>query len=57
VQELAARVREWLAAPGDVSARVRAGLVGAVRARWSWERVAEGVLAAARGELDALVPP
>ncbi|MCW2968787.1 MAG: hypothetical protein JWM71_2559, partial [Solirubrobacteraceae bacterium] len=27
------------------------------RARWSWEGVAEGVLAAAQGDLGGLAPP
>jgi glycosyltransferase involved in cell wall biosynthesis len=57
VQTLAVRVGGWLGAPGEVRARVRAGLVSAVSERWSWERVAAGVLAAARGELDALDVP
>ena len=38
-------------------ARTREGLVATVRERWSWERVAAGVIAAAQGELDGLQRP
>jgi hypothetical protein len=31
--------------------------VETVRERWSWDGVARGVIAAARGELDALQTP
>ena len=31
-------------------------LAARVHELWSWERVAEGVIAASRGELDALPP-
>ena len=57
VEAIAQRLRGWLDAPEDLRASARTDLVGAVRARWSWERVAEGVLAAARGELAALAAP
>ena len=57
VQALAERLEGWLAAPPEVRRSVRAGLVDAVRERWSWERVADGVLAAAQGRLDALLAP
>jgi hypothetical protein len=35
----------------------RAALVAAVRARWSWESVAAGVIAAAKGDLEELARP
>jgi hypothetical protein len=38
-------------------ARVRAALAATVRERWSWEGVARGVIAAARGELEGLEMP
>jgi glycosyltransferase involved in cell wall biosynthesis len=57
VQALAADVSEWLAADAQTRARTRAGLVAAVRERWSWEGVARGVIAAAQGDLNALAEP
>jgi glycosyltransferase involved in cell wall biosynthesis len=50
VEALAERICGWLEADPALRARARAGLVAAVRARWSWEGVAQGVIAAARGE-------
>jgi glycosyltransferase involved in cell wall biosynthesis len=57
VRALARALVGWLAADPRLRARTRAGLVGAVRERWSWEGVARGVIAAARGELQALAAP
>ena len=57
VPELAARVTAWLDANAALRERTRAALVTAVREHWSWERVAHGVLAAARGELGELQRP
>ena len=57
VAALAARVAGWLAADPPLRRRARAGLVETVRERWSWEGVARGVIAAARGELDDLQTP
>jgi glycosyltransferase involved in cell wall biosynthesis len=57
VRALAARICSWLEADPSLRAEARAGLVRTVRERWSWEGVAEGVIAAARGELDALAEP
>jgi glycosyltransferase involved in cell wall biosynthesis len=57
VEALAARVVGWLQADQPVRNRARGGLVATVRERWSWEGVARGVIAAARGELDALQTP
>jgi hypothetical protein len=50
-------VIDWLAADARVRARAREGLVATVRERWSWEGVARGVVAAARGELELLQTP
>jgi len=47
----------WLRAEPALRAKTRAGLVSTVRERWSWRGVAEGVLAAAAGDLDALAAP
>ena len=52
VDRVPARVAE-----ADVRAQTRSGLVRTVRARWSWEGVAAGVIAAAQGELGELREP
>jgi len=57
VRALAACVVGWLQATPEDRAAARAGLVETVRERWSWEGVARGVIAAARGELDDLQMP
>jgi glycosyltransferase involved in cell wall biosynthesis len=57
VAALAERVVAWLTADPAIRERTRAGLVRTVRERWSWEGVARGVIAAARGDLDALAEP
>ncbi len=54
VPALAACLTGWLGADPELRSRTRAGLVAAVREHWSWEGVAAGVIAAARGELDDL---
>lgn len=57
VGELAECLAGWLGAEEPLRARVREGLVETVRRRWSWERVADGVIAAASGELELLQRP
>ncbi len=57
VRALAARVNGWLTADPRLRELAREGIVETVRERWSWEGVARGVIAAARGELDALPAP
>jgi glycosyltransferase involved in cell wall biosynthesis len=57
VEALGARVVGWLQADPSVREQARRGLVETVRERWSWEGVARGVIAAARGELDDLQTP
>jgi glycosyltransferase involved in cell wall biosynthesis len=57
VEAIAERVVGWLSLAEGERAPARAALVRTVRARWSWEGVAEGVIAAARGELDGLKTP
>src|SRR5262245_16262085 len=56
VSELTARICGWLAL--DAARRREAGLALAKRVDdlWSWEGVARTVIAASRGELDALPP-
>jgi glycosyltransferase involved in cell wall biosynthesis len=57
VGALAECILAWLTVDGDLREQTRVGLVKTVRERWSWEGVARGVIAAARGELDALAEP
>jgi glycosyltransferase involved in cell wall biosynthesis len=57
VRSLAARLCGWLQADSTLRAQTREGLVAAVREHWSWEGVAEGVIAAACGQLDELAEP
>ena len=57
VEAIAERVTGWLSMDEAARARTRAALVETARALWSWEGVAEGVIAAARGELAALKAP
>jgi glycosyltransferase involved in cell wall biosynthesis len=57
VRDLADRVIAWMEAPDDVREATRDGLVGVVGERFSWEGVAHGVIAAARGEHRALPEP
>jgi glycosyltransferase involved in cell wall biosynthesis len=57
VADLAERVCEWLAAPAGLREQTRRALVATARERYSWARVARGVIAAAQGRLDLLDPP
>jgi glycosyltransferase involved in cell wall biosynthesis len=57
VRDLADRLIAWLEAPDEVREQTRDALVRTARERWSWEGVAEGVIAAAEGRLDDLAPP
>jgi glycosyltransferase involved in cell wall biosynthesis len=57
VRDLAERLTAWMAAPQDVRSATREGLVDVARARFSWDGVARGVVAAARGEHADLPEP
>jgi hypothetical protein len=57
VTALAERLIAWLGAPEDVRSATRAALVETARARFSWEGVADSVIAAARGELHRVARP
>jgi glycosyltransferase involved in cell wall biosynthesis len=57
VAAIAERVVAWLGVDPVLREQTRAGLLSTVRERWSWEGVARGVIAAARGELAALARP
>jgi glycosyltransferase involved in cell wall biosynthesis len=57
VRALAGCLTGWLTADRRVRESTREGLVRTVRERWSWERVADGVIEAAQGRLDGLQRP
>jgi glycosyltransferase involved in cell wall biosynthesis len=57
VEALAHCLVGWLAADPHMRARTRSALVATARERFSWEGVARGVIAAARGELERLESP
>jgi glycosyltransferase involved in cell wall biosynthesis len=50
VRAIAERVTGWLQADRALRAKTKEALVSVARERWSWEGVARGVIAAARGE-------
>jgi glycosyltransferase involved in cell wall biosynthesis len=54
VEAIAVRLNGWLDLPEGERAAARETLAGTVRRLWSWEGVARGVIAAARGQLDRL---
>jgi glycosyltransferase involved in cell wall biosynthesis len=54
VEALAACLNGWLALPENARQTARKALVDTARRLWSWEGVARGAIAAARGELDRL---
>jgi glycosyltransferase involved in cell wall biosynthesis len=57
VRELADHLSDWLAAPPDLRAATRGGIVDATRRSYSWDGVARSVVAAAQGDLDGLPRP
>lgn len=57
VRDLADRIIAWLEAPDDVRDATREALVKVARERFSWDGVARGVVAAARGEHRGLPEP
>jgi glycosyltransferase involved in cell wall biosynthesis len=57
VQSIAERVVGWLRERAELRDATRAALVKTVVSHYSWEGVGRGVIAAARGELDMLLPP
>jgi glycosyltransferase involved in cell wall biosynthesis len=54
VEAIAERVGAWLRAPAQLRERTRAALVATARSRYSWEGVADGVVAAAEGRRQVL---
>ncbi|MDX6726031.1 MAG: hypothetical protein QOK49_836 [Baekduia sp.] len=57
VRDLAERLIAWLEAPDDLRAATSEALVATATERFSWDGVARGVIAAARGEHAALPAP
>jgi glycosyltransferase involved in cell wall biosynthesis len=57
VEEIAGKLVEWLRLEPSRRERARASLADLARRRYSWESVAEGVIAAALGRLDDLPEP
>ncbi len=57
VDELADRLISWLEAPAQLRRATAAGLAVLARARYSWEGVAAGVIAAAEGRFEDLERP
>jgi glycosyltransferase involved in cell wall biosynthesis len=56
VTAIAERLNAWLRLDGATRGLARGALVKTAAARWSWEGVAGGVLAAAAGRLEELPP-
>jgi glycosyltransferase involved in cell wall biosynthesis len=57
VAAIAEHVGAWLGADPGLRSATRDALVETVRARYSWEGVAQGVIAAAEGRLGELSEP
>jgi hypothetical protein len=57
VEEIAGKLVMWLTLPREDRAKASAALAEVARERFGWERVAEGVLAAAQGRLGELLEP
>jgi glycosyltransferase involved in cell wall biosynthesis len=57
VEEIAAKLVTWLRLEPSTRARASLALADAARTRYGWDRVAEGVLAAADGRLADLAQP
>ena len=57
VEEIASKLVAWLGTDPAERDRARLSLAERAAARYSWESVAEGVIAAAQGRLDELPRP
>jgi len=57
VEEIGAKLVAWLCLDPERRRSARAALAELARRRYSWESVAEGVIAAAQGRLDRLPEP
>jgi hypothetical protein len=56
VEGIARRLNAWLGLDEATRSRARRALADTASARWSWEGVARGILAASAGRLDELTP-
>ncbi len=56
VRAIAARLLAWLGAAPALREQTRAALAETAHEQWSWEHVADVVIAAAKGNIDALAP-
>jgi glycosyltransferase involved in cell wall biosynthesis len=56
VKGIAERLNAWLRLDQATRKRARRALADTASARWSWEGVASGILAASAGQLDELTP-
>jgi glycosyltransferase involved in cell wall biosynthesis len=56
VRAIAGRICSWFALDEPTREEARAALAATAASRWSWEGVAEGVLAASAGDLETLIP-
>jgi hypothetical protein len=57
VEQIASKLIAWLTLDPARREQARAALAAEAARRYSWESVAEGVIAAAQGRLDALPHP
>ncbi len=57
VEQIADKLVRWLSLPEEERARASAALARAAQAKFGWEAVAEGVIAAAKGDLKTLPRP
>jgi glycosyltransferase involved in cell wall biosynthesis len=57
IRDIADRLTRWLELPPARREAARAALAALARERYGWERVAEGVIAAAQGRLSELPEP
>jgi len=57
VRDLAERLTTWLGMPAEQRSEAVAALARTAHDRYSWEGVARGVIAAARGHLAELTVP
>jgi glycosyltransferase involved in cell wall biosynthesis len=57
VEQIAAKLVAWLTLEASEREPARAALAAEAARRYSWESVAEGVIAAAQGRLDTLLRP
>jgi glycosyltransferase involved in cell wall biosynthesis len=57
VEQIAAKLVAWLTLEPSEREPARAALAAEAARRYSWESVAEGVIAAAQGRLDTLLRP